>query len=241
MTFIKNEIKPTQLITNLVPLDFLNRGEVLADVEKILAHGEMQQKLESLLPRSIVQTEFNLNGLLNLHFSSAAESIAAAQILESIAEARWAAGAHEMHCKIDLEMINSFFATAEDVNYEFMPTNCVQGGVVRLLIGFPQGAEEQDRAHTHPGGRIVVAIKQDGEFQTPVKGRARKLSHGSAIIMPARAVHNFSSVGQRGASVPEGLTVNDILSGTVPGTVFLSFHIGFVNIDSPDALMYVSP
>ncbi len=239
----KENAKLTPTITKLVPDDLPGRDHILKQAEKILAAGELQRKLEALLPRNPEQKEFDVDGLLDMQFASPAESIAAAQIIESTIEARWGAGAHEMHTKIDLDKIRKVFSSAQEVSYEFMPTKLereiVPGGVGKLIIGFPQGAEEQDRAHFHPGGRIVIAIMQDGEFASPDEGRGRMMQNGTAILMPARAVHNFRSLGERNADTPANLSVDDILDKKVPGTVFLSFHIGYMDVESPEALIYV--
>ena len=65
------------------------------------------------------------------------------------------------------------------------------------------------------------------------------MHNGTAILMPARAVHNFSAAGIAEGTVPEGLSVEDILDKKVPGTAFLSFHLGYVDVESPEALGYV--
>lgn len=224
----------------MIPEDFPNRTSLLQEVEEMLISGELSKKIELILTSSIEQKELNLSALLDMEFSNPAESIAAAQIIERIIEARWNLNGHEMQCTVDMEKIKSFFASADDVSYEFMPTKlakgAIPGGIGRLLIGFPQGAREQDQSHTHPGGRIVVAIMDDGLFQTPVDNKERKMKHGTAILMPAGAAHNFSSTGERNVAIPEDFTVDDILEKRVAGTVFLSFHLGYVDVESHDAL-----
>lgn len=231
----------TSTIKNLVPTT-QNSDALLREVEAILAKGELQKKIETWLPRNTEQKTFNLDGLLNMQFASPAESIAAAQILENIVEERWNAGAHEIHTEINLEKIKTFFSDAKDVEYEFMPTKVEQnptlGGIGRLVIGFPQGANEQDEAHDHPGGRIVVAIKQPGKFNCPDSGRERVMPSGTAILMPAKAEHNFASIGDRNVDVPKDVSVDDILGGKVAGTVFLSFHLGYVDVETHEALHY---
>ncbi len=185
----------------------------------------------------------NVMKILATDLSDPAHSIAAARELEKIIEARWLADAHEMHTEVSLEKIREHFAGAESAQYEFMPTKlgraAVHGGIGRLLIGFPEGAEEQDRLHMHPGGRIVVALMDNAEFYSPEPGRSRKMNRGSVILMPAMTPHNFRSLGERHAGSAKTATVEDILDGKVPGTVFLAIHVGYVDVHSPDAIIYV--
>lgn len=241
-------IKPVVLsatFERLMPDDFPNREQVIRDANEILAKGELQRRVESIVSPDVSQKRFNLNDLLELQrdLASPAESLAAAQLFENVIESRWAAGAHEMECDVDVERLREVFADAREVEYEFMPTkvdrDITPGGLGKLIIGFPQGAKEQDLSHTHPGGRIVIAVMQDGEFHSPEEGRGRKMQHGTAILMPAGAPHNFASIGERTGETSEDISVDDILDKKVPGTVFLSFHIGYTDVESDEALQYV--
>ncbi|OGJ55876.1 hypothetical protein A3D88_02010 [Candidatus Peribacteria bacterium RIFCSPHIGHO2_02_FULL_52_16] len=169
------------------------QGSVTGNVEQLLMHGDLKEKLTRLLTANPEQREFDVQQLLEMKLSQA-ESIAAVTILEAVIERRWKDGNYLMHydpSSLDLGV----FEDLPMQDYEWMPTrvhpDSFWGGIGKLHLNFPAGLQESKTVHTHPGARIVVSTGRR-KFTAPSIGDDfLHLDNGTIVLMPGNLPHNF--------------------------------------------------
>lgn len=213
---IHSVLTPEDYNTTLSP-DFslmspLLRQQVEPEVNRLLRDPALQQRVRKILSENPEQKHIDINKLLTWQFSSPAESIAVSTILEDIITKRWETGNYILECDpgtLDLGL----FDKVPLVDYEFMPTrvlpqqydksvahepsdveaDALRGTLAKLLIQFPAGAEEAEKPHFHPGGRIILSIGK-GRFNSKyVPGGELPLEHGTVVLMPRNTSHNFAA------------------------------------------------
>jgi hypothetical protein len=185
----------------------------------ILRTGRVQRdSMQNLLSTDPRQSSLDMQALLDMIFRTAPESMAFGLILEHTVAERWALsqqlrkGAHLMQCSFGRVRLSAFDG-CEVVPYEFMPTKVLPscppdvsdaspysmdsgatlGTAAKLFITFPQGAEEAEKPHCHPGGRIILSTGP-GRFNSPyVENGVTALEEGTVVLMPRMLLHNFAA------------------------------------------------
>ncbi len=165
----------------------------------------------------------DISVLMRLTALSSAESRQLALGFEIFIRQRWDGGDFVRNCdpnSLDL----SVFERIDPVQYEFMPTRvapgAVEGGLGMLFIQFPAGAKEAEIPHTHPGGRIIVPFGPGVFHCKALPGGRMDIKPGMVILMPKDTVHNFAATDYENMDV-------------------LSFHVGYRDVLSPDAIRWV--